>query len=553
MPGRIDHVFVLVLENRSFDHMLGFSGITGTDAVTGAATSVHGLTRAGSSLVQLARSWREGSVSGIVVRQGGTWPPPPPVSVRALLAAGMSNTFGGQSYPASNPADYAMPVDPGHEFPDVLTQLGGPGAVYPSGGAYPPVRNSGFVSSYAANGGGAAPGEIMKCFRGGQLPVLNQLAREFAVCDSWHAAMPGPTWPNRFFVHAASSGGLDHSPSATEMAAWETVDGFSFKNGTIFDRLNGKNLPWRIYAGDDLPITSALKGIQLTDVHPYHEFAADVGQPGYPASYTFIEPSYGHILTDYKCGTSQHPLDDVTRGESLIKCTYEAIRNSPAWNDSLLVITWDEHGGFFDHVPPPGAVAPGDTQPGDEHNQYGFTFEQLGPRVPAVVISPLIPRNLIDHRLYDHTSILATLEALFGLAPLTRRDAAAGNVTPLLSLPAPRGDAPTALAAPADSQIGRCEPFSCSAAPTIEQPPPARPLDSADAGNLPGFLHAALRWDTAVSPPEQRPAAMARFRAVQTRADAWSYLNQVRQSISSARASGAQDADLPAARADGSS
>lgn len=543
MPGGIDHVFVLVLENRSFDHILGFSGIVGIDAVTGAATSVNGLALAGSSLVQLARSWRADRVSGIVIKQGGTWPPPPPVSVRALLASAMANIFNGQSYSVTKPADYAMPIDPGHEFPDVVMQLGGPGAVYPSGGAYPPVRNSGFVASYAANGGGANPGEIMKCYQGGQtalqgsqLPVLNELAREFAVCDSWHAAMPGPTWPNRFFVHAASSGGLDHSPSAAEMAAWETVDGFSFKNGTIFDRMNSKNLQWRIYAGDDLPIASALKGIQLTDIHPYHEFASDVAQPGYPVSYTFIEPSYGHILTDYKCGTSQHPLDDVTRGESLIKCTYEAIRNSPLWSRSLLVITWDEHGGFFDHVPPPSAVAPGDTQPGDEHNKYGFTFEQLGPRVPAVVISPLTPRNLIDHRLYDHTSIPATLEAIFGLAPMTCRDATANNLTPLLSLTVPRGDAPTALEAPADSQIGGCEPFSCTTQVATEPLPPTRPLDSADEGNLPGFLHLALRWDVALSPPEQRPAAIARFRTVETRADAWHYLSQVRQKITSAKA-----------------
>jgi phospholipase C len=543
MPGSIDHVFVLVLENRSFDHMLGFSGIVGTDAFTGTVTSVNGLALADSSLVQLARSWREDSVSGIVVKQGGTWPPSTPISIRALLASGISNIFAGQSYPATEPADYAMPVDPGHEFPDVLTQLGGPGAVYPFGGAYPPVRNSGFVTSYAANGGGANPGEIMKCYQGGQsalqgsqLPVLNELAKEFAVCDSWHAAMPGPTWPNRFFVHAASSGGLDHSPSAAEMAAWDTVDGFSFKNGTIFDRMNGNNLQWRIYAGDDLPITSALKGIQLTDVHPYQEFGPDVAQPGYPVSYTFIEPSYGHILTDYKCGTSQHPLDDVTRGESLIKCTYEAIRNSPLWNRSLLLITWDEHGGFFDHVPPPGAIAPGDTQPGDEHNKYGFTFEQLGPRVPAVAISPLIPRNLIDHRLYDHTSIPATLEALFGLTPMTQRDAMANNLMSLLSLTVPRGDTPMVLETPADSQIGGCEPFSCTAPAATEHLPPTRPLDSVNKGNLPGFLYSALRWDVALSPPEQRPTAIARFRTVETRADAWHYLNQVRQKITSIKA-----------------
>src|SRR5207245_6630087 len=117
-----------------------------------------------------------------------------------------------------------------------------------------------------------------------------------------------------------------------------------------------------------------------------------------------------------------------THGEALIKMTYEAIRNSPIWKKSLLIITWDEHGGFFDHGSPPPAPAPGDTAPGSEHNQYGFTFERYGPRVPAVVISPLIPKNLIDHRLYDHASVPATLESLFGLTALTARDAKAARL-----------------------------------------------------------------------------------------------------------------------------
>src|SRR5262249_50081618 len=153
-------------------------------------------------------------------------------------------------------------------------------------------------------------------------------------------------------------------------------------------RMNSAGVKWRLYAGDDLPMVGALAGINLVrDVHDYENFAWDVAQVGYPASYTFIEPSYGHLYDHFKCGTSQHPLDDVTRGEGLIKATYEAVRNSPIWNSSLMIITWDEHGGFYDHVPPPPAVAPGDTVPGSEYNQYGFTFQQYGPRVPAVVIS----------------------------------------------------------------------------------------------------------------------------------------------------------------------
>jgi len=488
----VRHVFVLMLENRSFDHMLGYSGITGSDAATGQPTQLNG------------------------------------------LAGTESNNYNGKTYPVSPAADYAMLVDPGHEFTDVLKQLCGPAAVYPPGGTYPPIDNSGFVASYvdaaAAAGKQDDPGEIMKCYSPSQLPVLNALAREFVICDNWHASMPGPTWPNRMFLHAASSGGLDHSPTTAEIVLWETLDGFQFAHGTIFDELQRKNVTRRLYAGDDFPMVAALKGIALSDIRPYGDFAQDL-QASYPYSYTFIEPSY-NVTSEYKCSTSQHPLDDVTRGEALIKCTYEAIRNSPLWDNSLFILTWDEHGGFYDHAAPPGAVAPGDTVAGSGHNKFGFTFEQYGPRVPAVVISPWIPRNLVDHRLYDHASIPATLEALFGLDSLTRRDAQANRLTTLLSLASPRDDAPASPPAPAESGIAGCPPVDCSGigltADAATAPAPvSRPNDSINDGNLPGIVHAALRSDLAVPPPAQRQNILARVSALKTREDAAQYLEDV--------------------------
>src|SRR6516164_10785667 len=119
-----------MLENRSLDHILGFSGITGTDAATGRPTTIRWL------------SGRE------------------------------SNSYNGATFTVSQPADWTMPLDPGHEFTDVLVQLCGPGAVYPPGGQYPPVNDSGYVASYAATGVAKSPGEIMKCYGPAQLPVL---------------------------------------------------------------------------------------------------------------------------------------------------------------------------------------------------------------------------------------------------------------------------------------------------------------------------------------------------------------------------------------------
>jgi len=489
----LKHVFVLMLENRSFDHMLGFSGITGVDAVTGQPTSIDGLT--------------------------GT----------------ESNSLNGVPYPVSQPADLVMPIDPAHEFTDVLKQLCGVKASYAMGGPYPAVNNSGFVADYSAVGGQSAPAEIMKCYGASQLPVLNALAKEFVVFDHWFSSLPGPTWPNRFFVHAASSGGLDHSPSGAEIALWETLSGFQFQNGTIFDALNKLNSKhgWRLYSGGPFPCVAGLRGINNFEIHDFDDFARDVGSAEYSVLYTFIEPNYGDVVSNtFRGGNSQHPLDDVTHGEALIKTVYEAIRKSPIWTSSLLIVTWDEHGGFFDHVAPPAVVAPGDSVVTNGASQFGFTFEQCGPRVPAVAVSPLIPKNLIDHRNYDHASIPATLEALFGFKPLTQRDANARSVTCLATLTAPRTDTPATLPNPASSAgIAAMATLSMSA---------AGPSDSIDKGNLPGFLHVALRTDLALSRPEQRPIILSEFKRIKTRADAQRYLDHVQIKVNASRAAAKQ-------------
>ena len=479
---QIQHVFVLMLENRSFDHLLGFSGIKGMDAVSGLSTAVNGLTGA------------------------------------------ETNSYQGVTSTVSQSADYAMMVDPGHEFLDVLCQLCGPAAAYTPGGSYPPVDCSGFVASYAAACAKAnqqrSPAEILKCYSPDQLPVLNALAKEFAICDQWHASMPGPTWPNRMFVHAASSGGLDHSPTTAEIALWEMAAGFAFQNGDIFDRLSAKGLQRRLYAGDNFPMMSALKGIRLDDIRQYEHFAADLQAP-FPYSYVFIEPSYC-LLNDYKGSTSEHPLDDIRLGEGLIKSTYEAIRNSPLWNNSALIITWDEHGGFYDHAKPGPAVDPGDTTPTDKNNKYGFTFQQYGPRVPAVVISPWIPKNIVDHRLYDHSSIPATLEQLFGMEPLTARDEAANTLLPLFSLAAPRTDTPATLPSPAEGMVS----MAVSPAENYSQTP-SRPDDPVNEGNLPVVIGAAMRQDLELSPPAERDKIMSKVAALKTRSDAAAYLAEV--------------------------
>ena len=324
----------------------------------------------------------------------------------------------------------------------------------------------------------------------------------------------------------------DHSPTTEEIVEWETIGGFEFKAGSIFDALKKKGVSRRLYAGDDFPMVAALKGISFSDIRDYGSFAGDLAQATYPYSYVFIEPSYD-VLNDYKNSTSQHPLTDITLGEGLIKETYEAIRNAPHWNSSVLIITWDEHGGFYDHAIPPSAVAPGDTTPQDKHNQYGFTFQQYGPRVPTIVISPLVPKNVVDHRLYDHASILATIEAFFGVDPLTLRDTKANRLDAVLSLNAPRSDTPATLPSPATVQAQPA--VMKMSVPDLSAMVAARPDATVNQGTLPVILHSAMRQDLEIS-PEQRTAILERVRSIKTREQARQYLAEVQKKIRQRRA-----------------
>lgn len=488
LQDRIKHIFVVMLENRSFDHMLGLSNIHGIDAVSGQPTTIDGL--------NASNDWN-------------------------------LDPHGNKVY-ASSPADWTMPYDPGHEFNDVKEQLCG------AGGNYPHINNSGFVTSYSKIDP-ANPGEIMKCYAPDQLPVLTTLAQEFAVCDHWFSSMPGPTWPNRFFVHAASSAGLDHSPAPLTMADAILFRGYTFENGTIYNRLDKASLGWTIYKGDEFPQSLAISGMNIRALEgrfrDFKDFSSDLNNPGYATTYAFIEPNYGHaILGDFTCGDSQHPKDDVTRGERLLKTIYETIRNSPHWESSVLIITYDEHGGFYDHIPPPQTVAPGDatTDPANDINH--FDFRQLGMRVCAVIISPFIPKGVIDSTNYDHTSVLATVESIFGLQTLTERDKHANTLNHLFSLATPRTDAPTTLPATADSGI-RCPGDTGASAANRLLVTDAATATEPVPSSLQGFLHVAFLRDLQASPQKEQESRTTRYLNIKTHLEAKQYMEEVRQKV----------------------
>lgn len=465
-----------MLENRAFDHLLGFSGLTGFDAADGSPTRIEGLT--GSE----------------------------------------SNPFGGTTYPVSRGADFALKADPGHEFHNVLDQLCGPEASYTA--PYPPIVGSGFVDSWVRSGG-KRPGTIMKCFdTPAQLPVLHALAQSYAVCDHWYSAIPGPTVPNRMFVHAASSAGLDHSPTHAELVWWESVQGVEIPTGTLFDALGKAGKRYRLYSGDQFPLVASLPGIHLTDIESIDTLVEELKDGAFPYQYVFIEPSY-YALDSFRKSSSQHPLADVRDGERLVKKVYEAVRGSPHWEDALLVITWDEHGGFYDHVPPPRATPPGPGTTNASYSKHGFTFEQYGVRVPAIVISPNIRRNTIDHRPYSHASIPATLEKLFGLSSLTGRDRDARDLLDLASGPLPDAVADHPMRLPPAGSASRRR--------TI--PLPTGPVDD---GVLPSFIHTALHQQI-LADPANKGVHLKRVANLKNRGEAIAYLREAAPQLASLR------------------
>ena len=298
---------------------------------------------------------------------------------------------------------------------------------------------------------------VMACMRPEKVPALATLASSFALCTRWHCSVPGATWPNRNFAHAGTSDGTVD----IEIGLYDNV--------TIFQRLQEAGRTWAIYRdGRSLAQAMAFRWLsddaQIGCWRRLDEFAGDVAA-GRLATYSFLEPCHeGPHSNSQHPGNNDHRhrppeggLWDFERGENLLIEVYEALRRHPdVFASTLLVVTYDEHGGLYDHVPPPtDAVEPEPLGTPRrswlprllgwfvEQPESRFRFTVLGPRVPAVVVSPLVPPRR-DPTVYDHTAIPRTLRALFAPAspPLSAREAASPSLAGLASLDEPRTDLP---------------------------------------------------------------------------------------------------------------
>jgi phospholipase C len=388
--SKIDHVVVLMLENRSFDSILGrlYPGRADFDGVPAGAYNMVG--------TQRVPAWT--------------------------------------SDPGDGTGDFTIPTpDPQEDFKDMNDQIFGKGKVPPE-----PATMSGFAENYAEAGND--PRNVMHGYTPKQLPVISTLAQNFAVSDRWFASAPNQTWPNRFFVHTGTAGGyVNNSPIHPP-----------YMMETIFNKLTQVQRSWRIYyhdfpqSGTLTRLWSELPGRLLS----FEDHFMTDAMAGRLPNYSFIEPRYFADPLFSRLPNDQHSPHDVTLGERLIARCYDAIRNGAGWKNTLFIITYDEHGGNWDHVPPPSAISP------DNLRHDGFAFDRYGVRVPAVLVSPWIPAGTIARAPaggppFDHTSILSTLRTLFGpFDPLTKRDAAAPDLVNILSLPEPSNDGPRSLPLP---------------------------------------------------------------------------------------------------------
>lgn len=391
----IKHVVVLMMENRSFDHMLG--GMTRFDS------NVDGVLQNGQSYFNVG-----------------------PDGTEYFQQPGAQDIILNQR-------------DLDHEHDGTMEEIGS---------AASPM--SGFVERFIKRYPNATAAELQQVMAyfdfgddpsGDTLPALHTLARHFAVCDHWFSSMPGPTWPNRFFVHSATCLGHVLMPSKEAPQNMRL-----YYQETIFDRLSDAGVKWTIYH-DGIPQSIVMTNLltRYLTFRGYEKMDTFYEQAAGPAAnfpeYAFIEPGYfGAEEND------QHPPADVRKGEALIANVYNALRsNADLWNSTLLVIVYDEHGGFYDHVAPPATVAP------DNHTTE-YAFDELGVRVPAILVSPWVKRSVVK-TVFDHTSLLRYLCDKWNLPPLgARMQASAGamqsrSIGEALS-PTLRTDTPSGITLP---------------------------------------------------------------------------------------------------------
>jgi len=300
--------------------------------------------------------------------------------------------------------------------------------------------NDGFIR--AANGATGSMGY----WDGSTIPFYYGLANTFVLCDRWFASVLGQTFPNRRYLQAATSVGIV-STNVQEVVATPVAP-----NGVIWERLDAHGISWADYAVDlaDIALFPGWSSSHGDKVKTFNDFLLDCANGTLP-QVSIISPG------DQKWSEEDA---DVQNGEAYSSSLINAVLHSPAWSKTVLFFTYDEHGGYYDHVPPPPAVAPDDilpriTVPPDQPG----AFDRYGFRVPSVVVSPFAKKGYVSSVVHDHTSILKFIETKFNLGALTYRDANADDLLDTLDFANPGFLDPPVLPAPGLPATGSaCQP-----------------------------------------------------------------------------------------------
>ena len=409
--GRIKHVVVLYEENRAFDHFFGHQKALKVDGLKGNETN--------------------------------------PIDYKHP-SKGSVKVFDG--------APYVAKEQPRHGYSAYQTK-------FDIVDGYP--RMDGFVTYERSVHplSHKTADAVMQGFTDGALPISTTLASEFAVFDKWYAAFPGPSWPNHMMSMSATSNGGTNTGDG-----YQCTKGAKYPQRTIFDNLLAAGHEYaRIYNDSvvELYLESFNSDAAKQRTQTMDRFFSDAAKGTLPAL-TWISPRQGvnKSLGDLGGPNSDHPnCCDVALGERLRKDIYEAVRAGPAWNETAILFTWDDPGGFFDHVSPP-MKAPA---PDDQHACFCFEegkckgtdprgydpYTRLGSRLPVILISPWVKKGTVvseppsiskpfNDSQYDGTSIVSTIKRLFNLPRfLTKRDAWSASFAHVFEeLTSPRGDTP---------------------------------------------------------------------------------------------------------------
>jgi len=321
---------------------------------------------------------------------------------------------------------------------------------------------SGFLEFETHKHGIETSPTVMQGFSPDRVPIMSTLAQEFAVFDRFFCSVPGPTWPNRLFQLMGTSQG------DTKTSEWQENTTL-YDGRTVFDIVEETGHDWKFYYADAPLEMAMIEKLTLSPfkVHGWDRFKKDIADGDLPA-FSWVNPRWFVNLTTFEGANDQHPDHDVRLGEALMKEVYEELRASPKWNSTLFIVTYDEHGGYYDHVTPPMNIPAPDDYPSYPGN---FSFDRLGVRIPTLLISPWIAKGTVisaptdaekpqENSEFDLTSIISSVKNMFAPAdaniePLTRRDAWAATFDDRLTeLTEPRTDCPMTLP-PAPKSLGR--------------------------------------------------------------------------------------------------